>query len=31
VAVNEDEQRIRFGTCKRNPERLIGSADALKT
>ena len=31
VAVNEDERRIRFGTCKRNPDRLIGSADALKT
>lgn len=31
VAVNEDEHRIRFGTCKRNPERLPGSIDALKT
>jgi AAA+ ATPase superfamily predicted ATPase len=30
VAVNEDEKRIRFGTCKRNPDRLPGAADALK-
>lgn len=30
VAVNEEERRIRFGTCKRNPERLIGALDALK-
>lgn len=29
VAVNEDEHRIRFGTCKRNPERLPGAVDAL--
>lgn len=29
VAVNEDEQRIRFGTCKRNPERLPESVDGL--
>lgn len=29
VAVNEDEQRIRFGTCKRNQEKLPGSIDAL--
>ena len=30
VAVNEDERRIRFGTCKRNPERLPGSIDTLR-
>lgn len=30
VAVNEDERRIRFGTCKRNPDRLIGAVDLLK-
>jgi len=24
VALNEDARTIRFGTCKRNPERLIG-------
>ncbi|MBI5753053.1 MAG: ATP-binding protein [Hydrogenophilales bacterium] len=30
VAVSEDEQRIRFGTCKRNPARLPGALDALK-
>ncbi|MFZ5619692.1 MAG: ATP-binding protein [Pseudomonadota bacterium] len=30
VAVNEEERRIRFGTCKRNPERLIGALDVLK-
>lgn len=30
VAVNEDERRLRFGTCKRNPERLPGAVDALK-
>lgn len=29
VAVNEDEHRIRFGTCKRNPERLPESVDGL--
>lgn len=29
VAVNEDERRIRFGTCKRNPERLPESVDGL--
>jgi len=29
VAVNEDEQRIRFGTCKRNPERLPESINGL--
>ena len=30
VAVNEDELRIRFGACKRNPERLSGAIDALQ-
>lgn len=30
VAVNEDEQRIRFGTCKRNAERLPGSVAGLR-
>jgi uncharacterized protein len=30
VAVNEDEQRIRFGTCKRNPERLMESITPLQ-
>lgn len=30
VAVNEDDRRIRFGTCKRNPERLPGAAEALR-
>ncbi|MDT0619893.1 DUF234 domain-containing protein [Salinisphaera sp. P385] len=29
VAVNEDEQRIRFGTCKRNADKLVRSVDAL--
>ncbi len=29
VAVNEEEQRIRFGTCKRNPDRLPGTVDSL--
>lgn len=29
VAVNEEERRIRFGTCKRNPQRLPGETDAL--
>lgn len=31
VAVNEEEGRIRFGTCKRNPERLPGAITALKS
>lgn len=31
VAVNEEEGRIRFGTCKRNPERLPGAIAALKS
>lgn len=30
VAINEDERRIRFGTCKRNPARLPESVDALQ-
>lgn len=30
VAINESEKRIRFGTCKRNPERLTQSITALK-
>jgi len=30
VAVNEEERRIRFGTCKRNPQRLPGAVDALQ-
>jgi AAA+ ATPase superfamily predicted ATPase len=30
VAVNEDERRIRFGSCKRNAERLIDSVIPLK-
>ena len=29
MAVNEEEQRIRFGTCKRNPDRLPGTVDSL--
>lgn len=29
VAVNEDEKRIRFGTCKRNAERLPSSIEGL--
>lgn len=29
MAVNEEEQRIRFGTCKRNPGRLPDAVDAL--
>ena len=31
VAINETEKRIRFGTCKRNPDRLISSVSALKS
>lgn len=31
VAVSEDSQRIRFGTCKRNPERLSAAVDDLRT
>jgi AAA+ ATPase superfamily predicted ATPase len=30
VAISEDEERIRFGSCKRNGNRLPGSIDALK-
>jgi AAA+ ATPase superfamily predicted ATPase len=30
VAMDEDAQRIRFGTCKRNAEKLPGSVDTLK-
>lgn len=30
VAVNDDERRIRFGTCKRNPDRLLSAANTLK-
>lgn len=30
VAVNEDERRIRFGTCKRNPDRLPGAIAPLQ-
>lgn len=30
VALNEDEKKIRFGSCKRNPEKLLGSIEALK-
>jgi hypothetical protein len=30
VAVNEDEHRLRFGTCKRNADRLMGSVAGLQ-
>lgn len=30
VALNDEERRIRFGTCKRNPARLAGSIADLK-
>jgi AAA+ ATPase superfamily predicted ATPase len=30
VAINEDEQRVRFATCKRNPDKLMGSITSLK-
>lgn len=30
VAVSEDERRIRFGTCKRNPEKLPSSVSSLR-
>ncbi len=30
VAINETEKRIRFGTCKRNAEKLTPSITALK-
>lgn len=29
VAINEDERRIRFATCKRNADKLPGSVDGL--
>ncbi|HNN44821.1 MAG: ATP-binding protein [Rhodocyclaceae bacterium] len=31
VAVSEEDRRIRFGSCKRNPEKLQPSVLALKT
>lgn len=31
VAMDEESQTIRFGTCKRNAQRLPGSVPALKT
>jgi AAA+ ATPase superfamily predicted ATPase len=31
VAVSESERRIRFGTCRRNPEKLFASLDGLRT
>lgn len=31
VAVSEPTQRIRFGTCKRNPDKLLASVATLKT
>ncbi|MBV5345900.1 MAG: hypothetical protein JZU63_10495, partial [Rhodoferax sp.] len=30
VAVSESTRRIRFGTCKRNPAKLMGSVPALR-
>ncbi len=30
VAVSEETQRIRFGTCKRNPDKLHASIEALQ-
>ncbi|WP_228778170.1 DUF234 domain-containing protein, partial [Pseudomonas aeruginosa] len=30
VAICGDEQRIRFGTCKRNENKLLGSIEPLK-
>lgn len=30
VAIDEESRRIRFGTCKRNADKLVGSVDALK-
>lgn len=30
VAINEDERRIRFGTCRRNAEKLAHSTASLK-
>lgn len=31
VAINEEESRIRFGSCKRNPLRLLASVEGLRT
>jgi len=31
VAVSESTRRIRFGTCKRNPAKLLASVPALRT
>jgi AAA+ ATPase superfamily predicted ATPase len=31
VAVSETERRIRFGTCRRNPEKLFASLAGLRT
>lgn len=31
VAINEDECSIRFGSCKRNPLRLLASVEGLRT
>lgn len=30
VALSEEEQRIRFGTCRRNPDKLLRSVGPLK-
>jgi len=30
VAVSEATRRIRFGTCKRNPSKIMGSLDSLR-
>ncbi len=30
VAIAESEQRIRFGTCRRNPEKLFASLEPLR-
>ena len=30
VAVSEETRRIRFGTCKRNPDKLLGSIASLR-
>jgi uncharacterized protein len=30
VAINEDERRIRFGSCRRNPEKLLRTVAPLK-
>ena len=31
VALNEKERRIRFGTCKRDPDKLLASLDGLQS